>query len=286
MAKSPTSMAASVRQRLLNLARSEGRDFQTVLVAFGPERLIWRLSVSAYRDQFFLKGGMPVTLWTSDPGRFTRDVDFLGFGAPDDERIKSVFADILKIEAPDGLQFETEATAVSNSREDQVYGGKRRRTIADLAGAGIPITIDIGSGDAITAPGYEIDYGSLLDFDSARIRAYSPATVMAEKLQAVVALGLINGRMKDFYDLWPIPRAIDVPVAELGDAVRATFERRQTPVSTDRPAGLSRAFAEQQAKTAQWRAFSTSAALEGKSLEETINEIWNLIQPAFRAAIP
>jgi hypothetical protein len=119
-----------------------------------------------------------------------------------------------------GPEFETEAMAVSDIREEQVYGGKRLRTIADLAGARIPITIDIGFGDAVTAPGYEIDYGSLLDFDSARIRAYSPATVMAEKLQAVIALGLINGRMKDFYDLWAIPRAIDVPVGELGEAVR------------------------------------------------------------------
>lgn len=284
MAKPPTNMAASVRQRLLNLARTQGRDFQTVLVAFGLERLIWRLSVSGYRDQFFLKGGMLVALWTSDPGRFTRDVDFLGFGAPDKERIKSIFADILKIEAPDGLEFETEAIAVSDIREEQVYGGKRLRTIADLAGARIPITIDIGFGDAVTAPGYEIDYGSLLDFDSARIRAYSPATVMAEKLQAVVALGLINGRMKDFYDLWAIPRALDVPVAELGEAVRATFERRQTPVPANRPEGLSRAFAEQPAKAAQWRAFSTSTALEGKSLEETVDEIWNVIEPALRAA--
>lgn len=210
MAKPPANIAASVRQRLLNLARTEGRDFQTVLVAFGLERLVWRLSVSGHRDQFFLKGGMLVTLWTSDPGRFTRDVDFLGFGAPDDERIKKVFAKILAIEAADGLVFDTDAITVSDIREDQIYGGKRLRTVAELAGARIPITIDIGFGDAVTRPGYEIDYGSLLDFDSARIRAYSPATVMAEKLQAVVALGLINGRMKDFYDLWSIPRAINV----------------------------------------------------------------------------
>jgi hypothetical protein len=184
-----------------------------------------------------------------------------------------------------GPEFETEAMAVSDIREEQVYGGKRLRTIADLAGARIPITIDIGFGDAVTAPEYEIDYGSLLDFDSARIRAYSPATVMAEKLQAVVALGLINGRMKDFYDLWAIPRAIDVPVGELGEAVRATFERRQTPVPADRPDGLSIAFTEQPEKAAPWRAFSTSTALEGKSLKETVDEIWNLIEPALRAAM-
>lgn len=284
MAKLPANIAASVRQRLLNLARTEGRDFQTVLVAFGLERVVWRLSVSAHREQFFLKGGMLVTLWTSDPGRFTRDVDFLGYGAPEDDRIKNVFAEILSIEAADGLQFDANGLTVSDIREDQVYGGKRLRTAAELAGARIPITIDVGFGDAVTVPDYEIEYGSLLDFDSARIRAYSPATVMAEKLQAVVALGLINGRMKDFYDLWAIPRAINVPDEELAEAMRATFQRRQTPVPADRPPGLSSTFAEQPGKADQWRAFSTSTTLEGKALAEALEEIWTLIEPAVRSA--
>lgn len=286
MAKPTVNVAASVRQRLLNLARHDGRDFQTVLVAFGLERLVWRLSTSPHRDQFFLKGGMLVTLWTSDPGRFTRDVDFLGFGTPEDSRIKEIFADILATEASDGLVFDTAGLTVSDIREDQIYGGKRLRTVADLAGAKIPITIDIGFGDAITAPAYEIEYGSLLDFESARIRAYSPATVMAEKLQAVVALGLINGRMKDFYDLWAIPRSVHVSVEELAEAVRATFQRRQTPVPADRPTGLSGAFAEQPGKADQWRAFSTSTALEGKSLTETLDEIWAFIEPSVIGARP
>ncbi len=286
MAKPTVNVAASVRQRLLNLARHDGRDFQTVLVAFGLERLVWRLSTSPHRDQFFLKGGMLVTLWTSDPGRFTRDVDFLGFGTPEDSRIKEIFADILATEASDGLVFDTAGLTVSDIREDQIYGGKRLRTVADLAGAKIPITIDIGFGDAITAPAYEIEYGSLLDFESARIRAYSPATVMAEKLQAVVALGLINGRMKDFYDLWAIPRSVHVSVEELAEAVRATFQRRQTPVPADRPTGLSGAFAEQPGKADQWRAFSTSTALEGKSMTETLDEIWAFIEPSVIGARP
>ncbi len=284
MAKPPVNVAASVRQRLLNLARTGGRDFQTVLVAFGLERLVWRLSVSGYRDQFFLKGGMLVTLWTSDPGRFTRDADFLGFGASDEERLREIFSEILSLDAADGLVFDIDALTVSDIREDQVYGGKRLRTLADLAGARIPITIDIGFGDAVTAPDYEIEYNSLLDFDSARIRAYSPATVMAEKLQAVVALGLINGRMKDFYDLWAIPRALDVPADALAEAVRATFQRRETSVPADRPTGLSGTFAEQPGKADQWRAFATSTALEGKSLITTLDEIWTLIEPAVRSA--
>ena len=248
MAKAPANLAASVRQRLRNLARSEGRDFQTLLVAFGLERLIFRLSQSAHRDKFVLKGGMLVTLWTVDPGRFTRDVDFLVFGAADDAALTSILAEILSLDAGDGLKFSSDTITTRGIREDQVYGGKRVRTVAHLGKTRIPITIDLGFGDALSDPRYEIEYGSLLDFEPASIRACSPATVMAEKFQAVVALGLINGRMKDFYDLWAIPKAIEIDQADLRAAITATFERRNTPIPCQTPPGLSSAFAEDPAK--------------------------------------
>lgn len=132
MAKSPTNIAASVRQRLLNLARSEGRDFQTLLVAFGLERLIFRLSKSPHRDKFVLKGGMLVTLWTTDPGRFTRDIDFLAFGETGDAALTTIFAEILALDAGDGLEFSIDTITTTDIREDQVYGGKRLRTVAHL----------------------------------------------------------------------------------------------------------------------------------------------------------
>ena len=132
MAKAPKNIAASVRQRLLNLARENGRDFQTVLVAFGLERLIYRLSVSEFRDRFVLKGGMLVTLWTADPGRFTRDVDFLGFGNSDEEALRNIFTEVLSIDAGDGLVFDTGELTANEIREDQVYGGKRLRTTSYL----------------------------------------------------------------------------------------------------------------------------------------------------------
>ncbi len=106
MAVTPKNIAASVRQRLLNLARAEEQAFDVVLVAFGLERLIYRLSISAHRDRFVLKGGMLVTLWTKDTGRFTRDVDFLSFGPEDEETLKAAIAEILVIDAKDGLIFD------------------------------------------------------------------------------------------------------------------------------------------------------------------------------------
>ena len=262
MAKPPKDIAASVRQRLLNLARQEEQVFDVVLVAFGLERLVYRLSVSEYRDRFVLKGGMLVTLWTADTGRFTRDIDFLAFGSDEEAELKDAFSKILAIEGGDGL-----------IREDQIYGGMRLRTTAYLGGAQISITVDLGFGDALGDPKCQIDYAPLLDFPAASIRAYAPATVIAETFQAVVALGIANSRMKDFYDLWTLPRAVNIDLVELADTIRGTFNRRETAIPTTCPVGLSPEFSTEQGKQTQWRAYSRGTTLEGKPLAEVTAEI-------------
>jgi predicted nucleotidyltransferase component of viral defense system len=286
MAKPPANIAASIRQRLLNLARENGRDFQTILVAFGLERLIYRLSKSAHRDKFVLKGGMLVTLWTIDPGRFTRDVDFLAFGEADNETLSSIFAEILSLDAEDGLVFGIDEITATDIREDQVYGGKRLKTVAHLGRTEIPITIDLGFGDALPDPHYEIKYGSLLDFEPARIRAYSPATVMAEKFQAVVALGLINGRMKDFYDLWAIPKSTSIDPRDLCAAIKATFERRNTPIPTEMPPGLSASFADDPAKARQWLTYAEGTELKDTPLCSVVADIWTYLRAVLNGREP
>jgi len=279
MADQPKNIAASVRARLLNLARAERQAFDVVLVAFGLERFIYRLSVSAHRDRFVLKGGMLVTLWTKDRGRFTRDIDFLSFGAEDEATLKKTIAEILTIDAGDGLVFDGASLTAAPIREDQVYGGMRLKTVAYLEKTRIPITIDVGFGDALGNPDYILDYGSLLDFPSASVRAYSPETVIAEKFQAVVALGIINGRMKDFYDLWALPKAVDIDLDDLQASIEKTFERRQTQVPKERPPGLSQEFATDATKSAQWRAYSEATEIEGISFAEIVDDIWTTLEP-------
>ena len=279
MADNPRNIAASVRARLLNLARAEGQAFDVVLVAFGLERFIYRLSVSAHRDRFVLKGGTLVTLWTKDSGRFTRDIDFLSFGAEDAATLKKTIAEILAIDVGDGLAFDGASLSAAPIREDQVYGGMRLKTTAYLEKTRIPITIDVGFGDALGNPDYTLDYGSLLDFPSASVRAYSPETVIAEKFQAVVALGIINGRMKDYYDLWALPKAVDLDLDDLAGSIEKTFERRQTEVPKERPPGLSHAFATDATKSAQWLAYSEATEIEGMSLEQVVDDIWTTLEP-------
>ncbi len=280
MADRPKNMAASVRQRLLNLARAESRVFDVVLVTYGLERLLYRLSVSKHRNDFILKGGMLVTLWTDDENRVTRDVDLLGHGKSTEDHLKGVFAEILSIEADDGLVFDSDALAASPIREDQEYGGIRLKTTAHIGNTRIPITVDIGFGDVIADQVHTIDYPSLLDLPTANVRAYPPATVIAEKFQAIVDLGLANGRMKDYYDLWAIPNAKAIEPTQLDAAIHATFGRRGTDIPGMRPVGLSSEFVNDAQKAAQWAAYAASIDLDGLSLDDVVETIWSYIGPA------
>ncbi|TWC78353.1 nucleotidyltransferase AbiEii toxin of type IV toxin-antitoxin system [Rhizobium sp. SJZ105] len=234
MAKAPANMAKSVKDRLLNIARKEGRAFDVLLVRFALERLLYRLSISAHRDRFVLKGGMLVTVWVADDNRVTRDADFLGHGDADPARLIADFGEIMAIESDDGLVFDINALAATVIREEMEYGGVRLKTAAYLERTRIPVTIDIGFGDVMADATQRLDYPALLDFPAPQVRSYPPATVIAEKFQAMVALGVLNGRMKDYYDLWAIPRAIDIPADDLDAAIRATFARRRTPIPKER----------------------------------------------------
>lgn len=280
MAKTPTNIAKSVKDRLLNIARQEGRVFDVLLVRFALERLLYRLSISEHRDRFVLKGGMLVTVWVEDDNRVTRDADFLGHGDPDPERLAADFREIMAIESDDGLIFDLDALAATAIREEMEYGGTRLKTAAYLEKTRIPVTIDIGFGDAMADATQQLEYPTLLDLPAPHVRAYPPATVIAEKFQAMVALGVLNGRMKDYYDLWAIPRALEIADNDLDAAISATFERRQTAIPTGRPPGLSAEMVDDEVKQRQWRAYAASVELEGVSLESIVDTVWGLVGPS------
>lgn len=157
MAKAPTNMAKSVKDRLLNIARKEGRAFDILLVRFALERLLYRLSISSHRDRFVLKGGMLVTVWVADDNRVTRDADFLGHGDADPDRLVADFGEIMAIGSDDGLAFDIDALAATVIREEMEYGGIRLKTAAYLERTRIPVTIDIGFGDAMADATQRLD---------------------------------------------------------------------------------------------------------------------------------
>jgi predicted nucleotidyltransferase component of viral defense system len=251
-----------------------------LLVRFALERLLFRLSQSAHRENYILKGGMLVTQWLDHDNRETRDADFLGFGEADVETIKAIFAEIMAITSEDGLDFDIGAIAATTIREEAEYDGIRLKTFAYLGRTRIPVTLDIAFGDVLADASQTVDYPSLLDMERPSIRTYPPAQVIAEKFQAMVALGLANGRMKDFYDLWAIPKALPIDDQALDTAIAATFERRTTPVPKERPSGLSAAMAEDAAAQQRWRAYVESLELPVPDFTDVLEDIWALLAPS------
>jgi predicted nucleotidyltransferase component of viral defense system len=256
MTKTPRNIGASVRARLLSLARQRGEDFQLLLTQFANERLLYRLGKSPHGSRFVLKGAALFTLWTGKPHRATRDVDLLGFGDPSVAHVRSVLTEVLAPDVgDDGLTFDVGSLEVGPIREDQEYGGVRGIVVARVASARVRLQIDVGFGDAITPAAVEVEFPTLLEFPPPRLRAYPPATVVAEKLEAMVQLGLANSRMKDFYDIVVLSRVFEFNGQVLVRAIRATFERRKTPLEKGLPVALTPAFADDAIKNTQWTAF-------------------------------
>ncbi len=279
MAKKIKNIGASVRARLLKLSKEQGQSFDLVLTRFALERLLFRLSQSRFADRFVLKGAMLLMSWLDEPHRGTRDLDLLGFGDPNPDAMLLTFQEILTQDAGDGVVFDANALRVDRIREELEYGGLRLRTTASISGARINLTIDIGFGDALE-PGAEfIDYPVLLDHPAPRLQAYARETVIAEKFQAMVALGRANSRMKDFYDIWILSRSFSFDDDRLARAIAATFARRGTAIPVDRPDALSPAFAADELKQRQWRAFLEDAALNPGTLADVTDDLAAFLMP-------
>jgi len=203
----PSNISASVRQRLLNLIRESGDDPNLVWTRYATERLLYRLSVSEHAGDFILKGAMLFMVWTGQSYRPTLDMYFLGRGEDTSERLREVFRRVCGVDVePDGLVFDVDSVAVVPIREEQRYQGQRITLTARLGKARIPVQVDVGFGDVVTPRAKKVSYPTLLDFPAPSIRAYPRETVVAEKFEAMVMLGIANSRMKDFYDLYVLAR--------------------------------------------------------------------------------
>lgn len=276
--------SASVLARLLNRSRSTGENYNLLLSRFAIERLLYRLSVSPHAGSFVLKGALLFALWYDTPHRPTKDADLLGFGADDADTLRSKFTTICAIDADDGVRYDTFGMRIAPIREDNVYGGLRLNIPAFIGSARLPVQVDIGFGDAITPAPETITYPTLLvDLAAPSLRAYPVYTVIAEKLHAMVVLGMNNSRMKDFFDLAVIAETSELCGATLVSAIRATFARRNTPVPTSVPAALTAEFSSDPIKAQQWRAFVTKAGLQWTSLDTVVKTLAVFLGPALAA---
>ncbi|MCE7989965.1 MAG: nucleotidyl transferase AbiEii/AbiGii toxin family protein [Caldilinea sp. CFX5] len=285
---SKTNLAASVRQRLLNLKQQRQEEFGLILSQYAIERLLFRLSQSSVANQFILKGATLFAVWTGKFHRPTQDIDLLGYGDSSGDTVRLIFADLceLPVEA-DGLIFDTGSIHLEDIREGLEYGGHRVNVTAYLDTARIPVQIDIGFGDVVTPGATWLTYPTLLPFPAPYLRTYPKETVVAEKLHAMVEYGLGNSRMKDFYDLWTLSRLFAFDGAILVQAIAATFGQRKTLIPPSTPTALTAEFAAHPFKLTQWQAFLRRNRLEvdGASFAQVIEQLNRFLLPPLQSLV-
>lgn len=283
--KALKDVAASVRQRLLNLAHEKGEDFQLVLSRFAIERLLFRLSRSDHRNEFVVKGATLFALWSKGIHRPTRDLDLLGLGDDDASRVLETFRSICRLSATeDGIQFRVESVRVESLRVGADFEGLRVHILATLAAARIPVQVDIGFGDAVNPPAEEIEFPVMLNLPAPRIKVYRRETVIAEKFDAMIKFGMVNSRTKDFFDIWFLANNFGFEGPTLSGALRSTLSRRGAS-PTEVPVALTPEFFEDSDKLNQWKAFLRRGGLEAKAgtLGDVCRFLKDFLMPPFAA---
>lgn len=279
-----TDIAASVRSRLQTNAKATGRPFQEVLQYFAMERFLFRLSVSPCADKLVLKGGLMLTAWRAPSTRPTKDIDFLATMPNDVESVVDVVKEICVQEVdPDGLVFDIESVEGRAIKEDAEYEGVRVTFLGHLQRARVNMQIDMGFGDVVVPGPVHLDYPTILDYDAPRITGYSRETTIAEKFEAMVTLGQINSRIRDFFDIWLLSRQFDFEGAVLAQALRETFANRGTTIKSH-PVALTPEYSADRDRMRQWTGFLKKSRVDfaPATLQEVVDAISEFIDPVAR----
>ena len=277
-------IAASVKQRLLNVARERGEEFEQVLVRFAAERFLYRLSRSIHSNSFLLKGAMLFVAWEGMPHRVTRDLDLLGVEDATPERVEALMREIVSVEAEgDGLLFDPGSIETAGIRTIHEQGGVRVTMTATLGKARIRLQIDVGFGDAVTPGPEAIEFPAIIDLPRAQLRAYPVETVVAEKSLAMIERGLLTSRLKDYFDLRHLSGTRSFEAAGLCRALGATAHRRGVAIPQGPVSGLSEVFASDPARQAQWTAFCRRLRADGPrdSLGQVVAALSTFLEPIF-----
>lgn len=281
--KQITNVAASVRQRLSNLAKNEKVDFSVILTRYSLERFLYRLGLSLYQDQFLLKGAMLFDLWFSASSRPTRDIDLLHFGDSEQNAVAAIFKEICAIQAEDGIIFNPASVTTKEIRKEANYAGIRVTFLGKLEQAVCHMQVDIGYGDAVTPGPEDAIYPLLLNnLPAPQLKVYPRYTVVAEKFEAIVTLGMANSRLKDYFDLWILVQHAEFETLLLRKAILATFTRRKTALPFNIPLGLTSVFYSDEKKQTQWKAFLNKNKLLAPSLPEVAEKIASFLMPLLK----
>ncbi|RAK08173.1 putative nucleotidyltransferase component of viral defense system [Halanaerobium saccharolyticum] len=277
------NLAASVLGRLKNISKELNLPYNLVMQLFVQERLLYRLSLTEYKDNFLLKGGLLLYSMTEFKGRPTKDIDFLLRGKSNKaQNIEKIIKEIANVKVNDGVRFKSSEIKSQSITEGAEYKGQRIKLIALMGQARIHLQIDIGFGDIVVPEAVNIRYPSLLDFDPPEINAYSLESVIAEKFEAMVSLALLNSRMKDFYDIYTLMKKKDYNGDILKQAVLQTFNTRGTNFDEDLII-FSEDFKNDQQKIKQWQLFLKRMNKNNISFESVIENIKKFLKPIYEA---
>jgi predicted nucleotidyltransferase component of viral defense system len=276
--------ADDIRNRLRKIASAENRQVDFLIIHYCIERLLYRLSVSPYADNFVLKGGLLLYSLLEERARATRDVDLLARRIQNlPETMEKVFTDIISIPVDDAVSFDTEGIIIERIKEDAEYEGIRVKFVAYLGKSRSTLQFDIGFGDAIVPAPVEMTYPSLLDMEPPHLKAYTIESVIAEKFQAAVFLSVANSRMKDFYDIYELSQSFDFDGATLYDAVKQTFGRRNTELP-EMPTIFTEGFATIPDKQIQWQAFQRRVEVAHDiDFSKALSAIRVFLEPIYQA---
>lgn len=277
--KSPKNISASVRQRLLNRAKNDKRPFSELLQYYAMERFLFRLSQSKHVEHFILKGALMLRIWHSPKFRPTMDIDMLGKTSNEENHIINQIREIMTVGVePDGLIFDPHSIESQRITEDADYSGIRIRFHGMLGSAKIHMQVDIGFGDIIYPGPEKLDLPTILNFPTPRLLCYSRESVIAEKFEAMVRLGILNSRMKDFYDIWLLSRQFNFDGLELAQAIHLTFQKRDTTLPL-RIEAFQQPFID--AKQIQWLAFRKRLQQEHlpESFKNVVSAVQNFLVP-------
>ena len=257
------SVVDSIKARLLEKARSSKSDFQLLLDRYACERFLYRLGKSSIRNECILKGATLLGLWMEEPYRATRDIDLLAYSGSDEETVGELVHIICGVPCPeDGITFDLGSLKVASNRENQRYQGQRARLPAYLGQARCTVQVDFGFGDVVTPEPEEAVLPTLVDgLPQPSLRTYPRVSTIAEKFEAMVKLGTINSRMRDFYDVWALSEYFAFEGAELQEAIQRCFERRGTEWTARIPEALGSAFYSRAKQQSFWRNYMESGQL-------------------------
>jgi len=279
-----TNVAASVKDRLLNEARKSHRQFDQLLRYYAMERFLYRLSKSQHAQDFLLKGSLMLRSLGAELSRPTMDIDLLGKTSNNKDILRRMTEDCCAIVVNDGIIFDTTNITLQEIIEGADYHGIRIRFNARLGPARIPMQIDIGFGDKVVPAPVWIEFPEIFDFGTPRLRACTAETSIAEKLHAAVSRETINSRMKDFYDIYKMGHYLQFKGTILTDAIKATFDNRDTPIKKKVPLALTPEFALYPGKQEQWAAFVRKLQLENQpALKDVIDFMADFLLPVLNA---